>query len=147
MTKRSMLLVALAFATVGLLAQTSQAGGGAGQKKTQEKGVVHRDLASREAATGKASGITAPRDHASGQATGKRVATGHVDGDGSADIKLPHEHGTGVATGKRQQTPATTQGKAPSAGKEKPKMSGANSNPLYDDKGGSGTSPLHQKKD
>jgi hypothetical protein len=60
-------------------------------------------------ATGTASEVTSPRDAASGQSSGKRVATGDVDGDGMSNetaVSSPRDAASGQATGKRQHKPS-----------------------------------------
>jgi hypothetical protein len=50
-----------------------------------------------------------PRDAATGQASGKRVATGDVDGDGmtnEAAVSSPRDAASGQATGRRQHKPS-----------------------------------------
>jgi hypothetical protein len=55
-------------------------------------------LADRDAASGQATGKSAPKDHATGLATGKRmhkpfvITTGDVDGDGSVDLTVQLEY-------------------------------------------------------
>lgn len=70
------------------------------------------------------SSVQSPRDVASGQATGKRVATGDVNGDGAMDETVaPRDVATGQATGKRQHKPVSyssgTGGASQPAGKLK----------------------------
>lgn len=100
--------------TISAAAQDSTKSKGSVEKKqASQTGVVHRDLAAREASTGKATGVTSPRDIASGQASGKRVAVGDVDADGAADVKAPRDAASGQASGKRSTTAAGQKGVKP----------------------------------
>ena len=113
-------------------AATGQASG----KRMHQPMVIHRDLAARDAASGKATGKTMASDDWSAKQTGSSngqastpVATGDVNGDGTADltaakssghaseksavldsstkVQSPRDVATGQASGKRQHQPVT----------------------------------------
>lgn len=124
----------------------------------------------RQDQQGQASGVTSPRDQATGQASGKRMhkpLTVRADDSvqaGTQDVTTAREASSGMATGKAAvQSPrdlATGQasGKAAVGGakpmasddwnaQQKNSMSGAQSNPMYKDNTNSGSNPLYQGKD
>jgi hypothetical protein len=78
----------------------------------EQKNIVHRDLAARQASSAGTNTTATPA----------------------------REAGSGMATGRRQHEPVTAM--EPSTGK--PKMSNAQSNPMYKDDGKSGTNPLYE---
>ncbi len=100
-------------------------GQASGKVALEQKGVVHRDLAARDAQSGKATGKKMAQDDWHQQ----RVAVGDVNGDGKADvtasssaqgsgqnaavntshsnIKNQRDMATGQASGKRQHQPLT----------------------------------------
>jgi hypothetical protein len=103
-------------------------GQASGKAASEQKGVVHRDLAARDAQTGQATGKTTGKTSAQDDWHQQRVAVGDVNGDGKADvtangsahasgnavintshsnIKSPRDIATGQATGKRQHQPIT----------------------------------------
>jgi hypothetical protein len=98
----------------------------------QKNKIVHRDLAARKPSTntqvsGDSNENTEP-EAGSGMATGRREA------------------GSGVATGKRQHATAQVNNEDSGEAKSKPGMSGAQSNPMYQDERGSGTNPFYEDK-
>jgi hypothetical protein len=64
---------------------TGQASGRTMNSQTESKGVIHRDLAAREASSGQASGKAAVVDQSGPKL---QVVSGDVDGDGAADGKI-----------------------------------------------------------
>jgi hypothetical protein len=127
----------------------------------------------RQDQQGQASGVTSPRDQATGQASGKRMhkpLTVLADDSaqvGAQDVTTAREASSGMATGKvAAQSPTGTHhdtavqasGKAAVGGakpmasddwnaQQKNSMSGAQSNPMYKDNTNSGSNPLYQGKD
>ena len=117
------------------------------------------DTSNTESAVGQSK--TKAREAASGMATGKKTASGmqhlqqqnivHRDlaarqassASTNSTTTPAREAGSGMATGRRQHEPVTAM--EPSTGK--PKMSNAQSNPMYKDDGKSGTNPLYEGKD
>jgi len=121
----------------------------------------------RQDNSSQANGIS-PRDVATGQASGKRMhkpvtinesveglqkqniihrdlsarETGSGMATGRASVQTARETGTGMATGK---TMASDDWNVQQ--KQKSTMSGAPSNPMYQENGNSGTNPLYQGKD
>jgi hypothetical protein len=85
---------------------------------THHDGVIHRDLAAREASSGQATGVQSPRDLATGQASGKAAVTGSKP-MASDDWDAQQKNG----------------------------MSGVQSNPMYNGSTSSGSNPLYQGKD
>ncbi len=90
-----------------------------GTTQLQSQGVVHRDLAAREKSKTETSGD--PHEYVNGR-----------------------EAASGMATGKRQHTPITDTDGDVQAEKHKNAMSGAQSNPMYNDDGKSGTNPMYE---
>lgn len=91
-----------------------------GTNHLEQNNVVHRDLAARNASEAADGQVKAPRDVATGQASGKR----------QHKPVTATESGTGLATGKKKSS-----------------MSNAQSNPMYKDDGKSGTNPLYEGND
>lgn len=115
-----------------------------GTSHLDQKNIVHRDLAApHETGSGMATGR---RETGSGMATGKREAAVGSTGETAGQTAAPRDISSGQASGKRQHEPvtATEQGTGPATGK--PKMSNAQSNPMYKDEGKSGTNPLHESE-
>lgn len=111
-----------------------EAGSGLATGKTHVHGDPHVDekdgvKSPRDAASGQASGkrqhgVVSPRDPQTGQPTGQRATNPVYESSGQSganplyEQKAAREAGNGMATGKRQHKPA---------------MSGAQSNPLYEE--------------
>lgn len=91
----------------------------------------------------KASGVARPRDAATGQASGKRMhkPMTMVNDEQQAsqqNVTSPREASSGMATGKREAASGQASGKN--------SMTPAQSNPLYQQGGNSGTNPLYEGK-
>ena len=82
----------------------------------------------------------AAREHGSGMATGKRSREA---GSGMATGRRSREAGSGMATGRRQYEPVFSDDGNTVCD---PCLASVKSNPLYQDKGNNGTSPLYQGK-
>ena len=149
LVKLAVLIVASS-AAISAQAQTTES-----SAKAEDKKIVHRDLAAREAATGLATGkaaIKSPRDIATGQASGKRAATGDVNGDGAAEVSKPRDSATGQASGKQvnevkaPRDVATGQASGKRQHQPVTKTTGAQSSPIYKDAAKEGTNPLYEGK-
>lgn len=116
-----------------------------------KQNIVHRDLAAREAATGMATGrasVQTARETGSGMATGKTMAADDWNAQQTTAPAASDDTGSQPAAKLRESPSKASLGKTSVAAdtntKHKNSMTGANSNPMYQESGNSGTNPLYE---
>jgi hypothetical protein len=132
--------------------QTSSAGAVSGRKSGSVI-IVDREASSGTAT--QASSVTTAREASSGMATGRREAStgqasGRQDQFPKASGAIADENGNMQAAPNAKNSAHATESLATQSGsdqKHKAGMSGAQSNPLYQSSGTSGTNPLYEPKD
>ncbi len=137
--RKSLLVLGLVWASVMTMAQTNN---------QQKKDAKPNPPSARETGSGMATGkqsVTTARETGSGMATGKMASD---QNSGLPQKNVIHrdlaarETGSGMATGKVAD--GKTTGADDWEAKHKNNMSSAQSNPMYEEKGGKGDNPLYQ---